>query len=178
MNTTKKIKERLTRLKWYYVALIVIAPLYLLTNTIVVWAPTNNITIILMGLITWALLIGSVVLLILTIVDSITVNREKPEYKFSIQYIVASVLLGALAFFVLLSLAVVSHGDHDVSTINNTSVGIKMITWLISSLIVGGIILFYVLSLQKSIGSLKDISRMEDFRNDETPKEEEKTDEK
>ncbi|NQZ28767.1 MAG: hypothetical protein HRT98_00045 [Mycoplasmatales bacterium] len=163
MDTMKKMGERLKRLKWYYITLIIIASLYLLMNTIIVWAPMTRIGMLLIGLLVWALLIGSVIFLILTIVESTALNKIKPEYRFNVQYIVASVLLGVLGFFVLLSFVVVSGRGHGSPNITNRGAGVKMITWLITALSVGGIILFYVLSLQKAIGSLKDISNIEKF---------------
>ncbi|CAM9127746.1 hypothetical protein [Mycoplasma todarodis] len=172
MNTIKTLGERLKRLKWYYVSLIVIGSLYLVVNTVTIWAPMNNVWLLIMGLMNWVLLISSVVMLILTIIEATNVYAEKPEYKFNIQYIVAYVLLGAIGFFTILSLFIATSHEGDISHLTDSGTGVKMVSWIMVFIVVGGIILFYVLSLQKSMHFLKENSKVEEFKNDKTPKEE------
>ncbi len=176
MNTTKKISTRLTRLKTYFITLIITTAIYLLINSIVMWTTLERTTLMMVGLMTWGILIASIVMLILGIIEAVGIHKEKPEYRFNTQYIIMSVILGVIGVYVLLIFAIALGGSRNITQTTNNNVSFKVVALLFNVSILGLLITFYALSLNKSLKLLNSTSNIDGFINNETPKDEEVND--
>ncbi len=169
MKKTKNVNIALSRLNTYFITLIITTSIFLLINTITALTSMGKTVAMTMWLLTWIDLIASAVMLILSLIELIWIHREKPEYRFNIQYIIVSIILGALVLYIILGLAL---GNHKTSNINDGNVTMKIAALITTIFIIGIFILFYGLSLKKTINTSNSMANTNELNNDETPKKE------
>ncbi len=84
-----------------------------------------------------------------------------------------SVILGVIGVYVLLIFAIALGGGRNITQTTNSNVSIKVVALLFNVSILGLLIAFYALSLNKSLKHLNSISNIDAFINNETSKDEE-----
>ncbi|TCG12077.1 hypothetical protein [Mycoplasma todarodis] len=151
------MNRKLSKLKSFFIALLVIASSYFVINTITIWSPINEDVRMVLGLFIFAIYASSVVLLILIIVECVSINKLSPGYGLKIQCIFVSIFIGAIALFFLLGLIRVASetnsGDIAKAAIHSTRT--KVTAWVMVSLIISGVIAFYAISLTKIMRLIK-----------------------
>ncbi len=148
-NIEKKIEEKKTQLKPYFITLIVLASIYLMLTALqFFWAKSHNKTI-LMSLFVTMVLIASTVLLIIALLDCSFINKHRPEEGYRVQIIILSTILAAIGFSLFFGILLVILMMVFNYNIHSTGLAMQIVSFILTTGINIAIIVFYSLSLKK-----------------------------